>query len=228
MTYYFGFEPSEQLNTMIEEANEVINGDVKTDYYPYRNALAQQIARELIDNLLVQLVNVIPNAERKATMQKIIGTVESATNSLLKILMGKDDNDAVLASYYFLKDKTVFVDNDNQRRIGFKLDDKVAGVILNGFDAVSGEAINEQDEQQNRAQFKAGLEAMNDVVLDHFINEFTQTLPLGLLKRKSIPLARSAINTGLSVATNKLLPQLPADALGRLVSFYRPFIVKID
>lgn len=69
MTYYFGFIPSDKLNQMIDEAEHVITSNAQTEYYPYRNELTQQIARELIDNLLVGLIDVIPNSERQAAMK---------------------------------------------------------------------------------------------------------------------------------------------------------------
>ena len=225
MAYYFGYKPSEQLNIMIDEAQTIIEGEIKTDYYPYRNALTQQIARELIDSLLVSLIDVIPNHERKKTMQKIVGSIESATESLLKVLLGKDDNQAVLQSYYFLKDESMFVDTEGDRRIGFELEEHIAEQIISGFNAVY------TDGNQSKAEFatfKQALEIMNDAILTHFIDRFTKTLPLGLFKRKAIPVARSAFNTGLNMALNKLLPQLPAEALQRLVSFYQPFIVNIN
>ncbi|MGM8888865.1 hypothetical protein ACS8FD_23255, partial [Psychrobacter sp. 1U2] len=61
MTYYFGFVPSDKLNNMINEAERIIISGEKVAYYPYRNDLTQQIARELNDNLLVSLIDVIPN-----------------------------------------------------------------------------------------------------------------------------------------------------------------------
>ena len=53
MAHYFGFKPSEKLDAMLNEADELITNGADVEYYPYRNAIAQQIAREIIDNLLV-------------------------------------------------------------------------------------------------------------------------------------------------------------------------------
>lgn len=103
MTYYFGFIPSDKLNQMIDEAEHVITSNAQTEYYPYRNELTQQIARELIDNLLVGLIDVIPNSERQAAMKKIVGTIERTTETLLNVLLGKDENEDILPSFNFLK-----------------------------------------------------------------------------------------------------------------------------
>lgn len=221
MTYYFGFIPSDKLNQMIDEAEQIITSNEQTDYYPYRNALTQQIARELIDNLLVGLIDVIPNAERRAAMTKIVGTIERATETLLGILLGKDDNEDVLPSFNFLKEQSMFIDNEGVRRVGYELSEASAQTIIKGFEAVELEVID-------KPTFEKALETVNEDSLTHFITRFTETLKLGMIKRKSIPVAKAAIDKGLSMALNKLLPQLPDAGLRRLAHFYQPFFVNIE
>ncbi|WP_169391667.1 MULTISPECIES: hypothetical protein [Psychrobacter] len=224
MTDYFGFLPSTQLNSMIDEATAIINEQQEVDYYPYRNALTKQIASELIDNLLVNLVEVIPNAERQEAMRKIVATVERATETLLGILLGKDKNEDILPSFYFLKQDAMFLDNEGMRRIGFQLDENMAQTIQQGFEATNQLPLDSDD----KAVFKAALMAMNEAALNHFITKFTETLKLGMVKRKSIPVAKAAIDKGMALALNKLLPQLPDDGLVRLANFYRPYLIHID
>lgn len=224
MTDFFGFLPSKKLSDMIDDATTIIDEQQNIDYYPYRNALTQQIASELIDNLLVNLVDVIPNAERKEAMRKIVGTVERATETLLNILLGKDKNEDILPSFYFLKNDAMFLDNDGKRRIGFKLDEDTASDIQKGFAATEDLPINDTD----KALFKKALIAMNEAALYHFITKFTETLKLGMVKRKSIPVAKAAIDRGMALALNKLLPQLPDDGLARLANFYRPYLIHIE
>lgn len=221
MTYYFGFLPSDKLTDMIHEAEQIIESKSSVDYYPYRNALTQQIARELNDNLLVSLIEVIPNPERQASMRKIVSTIERATESLLNVLLGKDKNEDIMPSYNFLKNQTMFIDNDGLRRVGFQLSEASAQTITQGFAAVTPDAVD-------HAQFKTALETMNEDALTHFISHFTETLKLGLIKRKSIPVAKAAIDKGMNMALNRLLPQLPDDGLNRLACFYRPYLVKIE
>lgn len=220
MTYYFGFIPSEQLDTMIDEAERIIASNEQTDYYPYRNELTQQIASELIGNLLVSLIDVIPNAERQAAMHKIVGTIERSTETLLNVLLGKDKNADIMPSFNFLKNQSMFIDNEGKRRVGFELSDSAAQTIINGFAAVTPDAVD-------KVQFKVALETMNEEALTHFISHFTETLKLGMIKRKSIPVAKAAIDKGMSMAINKLLPQLPDAGLNRLARFYRPFFIEM-
>lgn len=221
MTYYFGFIPSDKLNQMIDEAEHVITSNEKTDYYPYRNELTQQIARELIDNLLVGLIDVIPNSERQAAMKKIVGTIERATETLLNVLLGKDKNEDILPSFNFLKNQTMFIDNDGMRRVGYKLSKESTQAIIEGFETVKLDVID-------KTIFEKALDTINEDSLTHFLTRFTETLKLGMIKRKSIPVAKSAIDKGLSMALNKLLPQLPDAGLNRLARFYHPFFVQIE
>lgn len=221
MTHYFGFKPSDKLDAMLNEADELITNGADVKYYPYRNDIAQQIAREIIDNLLVSLIDVIPSPERQASMRKIVSSIESSTEKLLKVLLGKDENKDVLPTFHFLKDDSLFIDNAGERRIGLKLSEAGAKEINESFASVTPESVDIN-------KFKHGLEVMNAEVLDHFITRFTGTLNLGIFKRNAVPLAKSAINTGLGMAINKIFPQLPDEALNRLASFYRPYIVEID
>lgn len=221
MTKYFGFIPSDKLNNMIDEAERIIDSNEQTDYYPYRNELTQQIASELIDNLLVSLIDVIPNSERQESMRKIVGTIERATETMLNILLGKDKNEDIMPSFNFLKDQSMFVDNDGMRRVGFELSAESAQTITQGFAAVTPDNVDNE-------QFKAALETMNEEALTHFISRFTETLKLGMIKRNSIPVAKAAIDKGMSMALNKLLPQLNDAGLNRLARFYRPYFMEIE
>ena len=219
MAHYFGFVPSDKLKALIIEAEQVIASDTKTDYYPYRDALTHQTARDLIDNLLVGLVEIIPNPERQASMRKIVATVERATDTLLNILLGKENNEEVMPSFHFLRDQATFIDNEGLKRVGFKLTEQDTAIIQKGFAAITPENVDTKT-------FKTALETMNEETLTHFISRFADTLKLGMIKRKSVPVAKAAIDKGMSMALNKLLPDLPDSSLNRLANYYRPFIVE--
>ncbi|GAF53289.1 hypothetical protein ACQKDA_04075 [Psychrobacter sp. NPDC078370] len=219
MAHYFGFVPSDKLKALISEAEQVVASNENVEYYPYRDALTHQTARDLTDNLLVGLVDIIPNPERQASMRKIVGTIERATDTLLNILLGKENNKDVLPSFHFLRDHATFIDNEGIKRVGFKLSEKDANTITEGFAAITPEHVD-------RAKFKTALETMNEETLTHFISRYAETLKLGMIKRKSVPVAKSAIDKGMSMALNKLLPDLPNDSLNRLANYYRPFIIE--
>ena len=219
MAHYFGFVPSDKLKALIIEAEQVIASDTKTDYYPYRDALTHQTARDLIDNLLVGLVEIIPNPERQASMRKVVATVERATDTLLNILLGKENNEEVMPSFHFLRDQATFIDNEGLKRVGFKLTEQDTAIIQKGFAAITPENVDTKT-------FKTALETMNEETLTHFISRFADTLKLGMIKRKSVPVAKAAIDKGMSMALNKLLPDLPDSSLNRLANYYRPFIVE--
>jgi len=219
MAHYFGFVPSDKLKALISEAEQVVASNEDVEYYPYRDALTHQTAHDLTDNLLVGLVEIIPNPERQASMRKIVGTIERATDTLLNILLGKENNKDVLPSFNFLRDHASFTDNKGVQRVGFKLSETDAKTIVEGFAAITPEHVD-------RAKFKTALETMNEETLTHFVSRYAETLKLGMIKRKSVPVAKSAIDKGMSMALNKLLPDLPNDSLNRLANYYRPFIIE--
>lgn len=219
MSYYFGFVPSDKLKSLISEAEQVVASNEPVDYYPYRDALTHQTARDLIDNLLVGLVEIIPNPERQAAMRKIVAMIERSTDTLLNILLGKESNEEVLPSFYFLRDQATFIDNEGVKRVGFKLSDADAKTVNDGFAAITPEHVDMK-------AFKKALETMNEATLTHFISRYAETLKLGMIKRKSVPVAKAAIDKGMNMALNKLLPDLPDRSLNRLADYYRPFIVE--
>ena len=219
MAHYFGFVPSDKLKALIVEAEQIVASNEEVPYYPYRDALTHQTARDLIDNLLVGLVDIIPNPERQASMRKVVVTVERATDTLLNILLGKENNEEVLPSFHFLRDRATFIDNDGLKRVGFKLTEQHTAIIQKGFAAITPEHVDTK-------AFKTALETMNEETLTHFISRFAETLTLGMIKRKSVPVAKAAIDKVMNMALNKLLPDLPDSSLNRLANYYRPFIVE--
>ena len=219
MAHYFGFVPSDKLKALIVEAEQIVASNEEVPYYPYRDALTHQTARDLIDNLLVGLVDIIPNPERQASMRKVVVTVERATDTLLNILLGKENNEEVLPSFHFLRDRATFIDNDGLKRVGFKLTEQHTAIIQKGFAAITPEHVDTKT-------FKTALETMNEQTLTHFISRYAETLKLGMIKRKAVPVAKAAIDKGMSMALNKLLPDLPDRSLNRLANYYRPFIVE--
>ena len=71
MAYYFGFVPSDKLKALISEAEQVVASNEQVDYYPYRDALTHQTARDLIDNLLVGLLKLFPILSVKLLCAKL-------------------------------------------------------------------------------------------------------------------------------------------------------------
>ena len=218
MAHYFGFIPSDKLKQLAAEAEQVKQSDEQVDYYPYRDALTHQTAHDLIDNLLEGLIDNIPNPERQVAMRKVITTIEKAADTMLNILLGREDNEDIMPSFNFLRDQATFIDNKGASRVGFKLSDEDTQKIVEGFAAVTPDSVD-------TVKFREALETMNEATLTHFVTRFAETLKLGMIKRKSVPVAKAAIDKGMNMALNKLLPDLPDSSLNRLANYYRPFIV---
>ncbi len=218
MAHYFGFIPSDKLKQLAAESEQVKQSDEQVDYYPYRDALTHQTAHDLIDNLLEGLIDNIPNPERQVAMRKVITTIEKAADTMLNILLGRENNEDIMPSFNFLRDQATFIDNKGASRVGFKLSDEDTQKIVEGFAAVTPDSVD-------TVKFREALETMNEATLTHFVTRFAETLKLGMIKRKSVPVAKAAIDKGMNMALNKLLPDLPDSSLNRLANYYRPFIV---
>lgn len=219
MTYYFGFEPTEKLKGMIIEAEQMVDSGENTPYYPLRNKVTHQIAYEIMENLLINLISVIPDPERQEKLRGIVVKIEHATDTMLNILLGKDKNEDVIPNFEYMRNETVFEDNEGKMRVGFELDDARAQTILEGFEATTSEGYDKQ-------KLIKSLYAMEHAVIDHFVTRFSETLPLGLIKRKSVPMAKAGINKALEIAINKLLPEMSLESLNRLVEFYSQFLIE--
>ena len=94
-----------------------------------------------------------------------------------------------MPSFHFLRDRATFIDNEGVKRVGFKLSDADAQTIEKGFAAIT-------PEQVDMKVFKKALETMNEETLTHFISRYAETLKLGMIKRKAVPVAKAAAGYG--------------------------------
>jgi len=69
---------------------------------------------------------------------------------------------------------------------------------------------------------------LTQVSLQHFLVDFTKTLPLNLLKRGAIPVADSVISKVLDVALHRLIPQMPQESLERFTKHYATLIFQAN
>lgn len=226
MTYYFGFLPSNELNSALDEANDLVkNASQSPRLDTHRNRIVHLVKTELLDIMLAQIVESLPDeSERKPQLQKICHTIEATTDKLLDSILSKSSNDEVMPSFHFLDKKTLFEDMAGKRRVGFIIDEKLGSELELCFTAI--QAGNEDDTAKNVKQLADLLGQLTDACMQHFLIDFTQTLNLGLLKRSAIPVAQSVINKVSHIALHKLLPQMPQAGLERIVSHYQPLIVK--
>lgn len=240
MATYFGFYPSKKLKTKIEEARVIINEQRSVSYYTYRNEITHLIADEMLKNLLHDLVDIIPNNERKKLMRKIASMISATVDSLINRILNEDSNEKVLPSFQFLEQHSIFYDPEadeldsasdsshaiettqkDAMRIGFALSDADAQTIYSGFRAARRTPPSHEAVQQS-------LNVITAQCLQHFLHDFTQTLGLGKFKRTAIPIAQTAILKGVDIGINKLLPQLPPESLVRLVTHFEQFVVDVD
>lgn len=224
MTYYFGFVPSAELTDEIRTAQQLIASQSSERYDIYRDKIIHLINRELLDAMLVNLIKSLPDtSERKTHLIKLSQTIENTSDKLLNTILSPTPNKDVLASFDFFDEQVWFTDPMGNHRVGLKLDDTLATSLLTTFAEVqNGNGLNQTK------QLSDGFSDLARVCLQHFLVDFTKTLPLNLLKRTAIPVADSMISKALDLALHRLIPQMPQDSLVRFTQFYQPMIFKID
>jgi hypothetical protein len=102
MTAYFGFIPSAGLQTHIESALLRAKQTGGEPMYIIRDIVSLGITDELIDTLLIKLVHMLPESDKRDTMEKLSNFIKSTVHMLMKQLLSKDTDENVLKSTEFL------------------------------------------------------------------------------------------------------------------------------
>ncbi len=221
MTIYFGFVPTDELQTQIDDTLDLIANRSDEEFYPYQEKITKRIAHELLDALFVRLIEIIPDSKRQEKMRKLVTTIHSAVETMLKHILSKQDNEKVLDAFHFLHNDCIFTDDHEERRVGFALSTDNGQTLISNF-----EKAKQTDDSHQLLQ-----EAMDIIIqanLEHFVVEFSKHLHLGAIKRKAIPVAEMAINKASQVAVHKLLPGMDNDACMRLIGHFESFIVNVE
>ena len=224
MPYYFGFVPSAELNETIDKAYQLIADKSSERYDVYRDKITHLTNQELMENMLVQLIESLPDeSERKAHLIKVSHTIETTTDKLINTVLSPTDNPDVLSSFNFFDKRVLVKDNKGQRRISVPLDDKLGADLVTVIERVQQGHGREEVDNLTRL-----FTQLTQVSLQHFLVDFTKTLPLNLLKRGAIPVADSLISKVLDVALHRLIPQMPQESLERFTKHYATLIFQAN
>ena len=224
MPYYFGFVPSAELNETIDKAYQLIADKSSERYDVYRDKITHLTNQELMENMLVQLIESLPDeSERKAHLIKVSHTIETTTDKLINTVLSPTDNPDVLSSFNFFDKRVLVKDNQGQRRISVPLDDKLGADLVAVIERVQQGHGREEVDNLTRL-----FTQLTQVSLQHFLVDFTKTLPLNLLKRGAIPVADSVISKVLDVALHRLIPQMPQESLARFTKHYATLIFQAN
>ncbi|WP_394260910.1 hypothetical protein [Moraxella boevrei] len=220
MSYYFGFLPSAELSNTIDTAYALIAQNSLERYDVYRDKITHLTNQELLDIMLVKLIESLPDdSDRKQHLIKVSHTIETTTDRLINTVLSPAKNNDVLPSFEFFDKQVLKNDPQGNRRISVPLSDDLAKQILASFANV--QQGNGKAEVENLTRLFSEL---TQACLQHFLVDFTKTLPLNMLKRGAIPIADGVINKALSLALNRLIPQMPQDSLARFTTYYQVLI----
>lgn len=216
MAYYFGFEPSAELKTMIVDMRAAV--DSGAELYPIRDNMVKKTVSELIDYVLVQLVQLLPDGDKKNTMLKMTDIVQSTSTKLLNQILGKDKNADIQETIRFFEDKTAKVDQTGLERLGFEMTPDLYNRMNSLFDkAISNGSCESSD-------MLTVFNDFTDAVLQHFLTDFAATLKLGFVKRKLLPVADVAIKKGVKMGNKQLFPQLKDPEKVKISEIYQALI----
>lgn len=216
MPNFFGFVPSETLLNDIKHAQASRHSS--EPLYPLRDKISLAMVDEILQNVLADLLHKFPASDKKETAEKLMGYVKATVNTLLKTLLGKADNAQVQKSIDFLE-QSLFIDANGKELIGTTLPADLVANLKTNFDAL----LNDGDHRAIRLVLKEDYKKFADLMILHFLINFTKTLDLGMIKRKASDIAASAVTKAVHIAIDKLFPTLNKDELKILAETHGPF-----
>ncbi len=219
--YYFGFFPSDTLDKQIDEVYDLMDNRPDEAFFPQQEKVCNRIAHEIIEELFVKLVSMLEPSKRKDKMNKLIDNINSAIDTMLKHIITEQPNDKVIDSFNFLRNETVFEDNNGNRHIGYALSETDGQKVFNAF-----EQAKISDKPNDLLITAMHIIIRNNV--DHFVGKFGKTLHLGLIKRKAIPIADTAITKACLIAVDKMLPELDKQACIKLADHFEKMLIIRD
>ena len=209
MSIFFGFIPSEALLANIQQIQKQRHSNQAL--YLIRDQIALQINDEILDQVLGQLIADFPESDKRDTALKLLGYVKSTVQLLLKQLLSKSSNTEVQASIDFIQ-QSLFIDQDNQLRIGAPIDATLAKQLKANFAALSEAKASKTITPVLQEQYKQ----LSNQVIQHFMLAFYHTLALGMIKRKAADIGTAAVTKAMHIGIDKLLPRLSSLELQHL------------
>lgn len=216
MPTFFGFIPSETLLNDIQYALD--HRKDSEPLYPIRDKIALKMVDEILQNVLADLLQKFPASDKKETAEKLMGYVKATVSALLKTLLGKADNAQVQKSIDFLEG-SLFKDAQGNQRIGTALPADLVASIKESFASL----LNDGDHRALRMSLKEHYKQFSDLMILHFLINFTKTLDLGMIKRKAADLGASGVTKAVHMAIDKLFPTLNKDELKVLAETHGEF-----
>lgn len=213
---YFAFQPSDNLRHEIEQIIQHQHNP-ETELYHLRDNLTFRMNDEIIDALLIGLIRVLPESEKRNIAEKLANTVKTTVYTLLNQLLVKADNQAVQASIQFMQQSYLHI--EQKSLFGTALDETLVEQLLQHYEQIEHNiSIDKNALSQSYKQFA-------DAIIQRFMIDFNHTLNLGLIKRKASDLAASATIKAIHMAIDKIIPQLQDAELKIMANYHRQFFI---
>lgn len=220
--YYFGFTPSDELFSNIQSVYGLIEQNSDENLTPYRDKIVRLTSQEMLNAMLIQLIQSMPdNLDRKQRLIALSKHIETTSDKLIGTILTPAKNSEILPSFEFF-DKQVVKYDKEKMKICFPLSDRLASKLFACFDNVA----NGNGKAEN-ARLAVVFSELSQACLQHFLTDFTQTLPLNRLKRGAVSLAHGVLEKAIKMALNHLIPQLPQASLERFTAYYQSQIFRL-
>lgn len=220
MTAYIGFEPSESLKNDIRTLLGNLERKTSDPQYHLANGIAAKMTDEIIDNLLLNMVNNMQHGEGGKMINFLGSFLKKTVHVMLKMMLGKANNAEVAKRAVYIRARFLNLPNDVPR-LGFPLPHDLYDDFQKHFAAV--------DAGEGAQHVEGIIQAMmrfSDLSLVHFLDEFTATLDLGLILRKSSEMTRSALHKELHSVLPKMVRGLKNEELKVLADYIRAMLIE--
>lgn len=222
MAAYFGFTPSETLKNNIETALQLAKENTGEPLYLIRDKVSLGITDELIDAALTQLARILPPSDKKETMEKLSNFIRSTMQTLMKQLLGKEDNARVLKSVSFLAVST------HTKGGEFKVGCIIHDELIIKLKSLFAQAQVDEDTLAIRPELIILQKQLADQCIKHFLTDFCESLNLGFFKRNAMVLAQGATTKAIHFAIHKLVPSLNSEELAIFAKHYDSLLYLAD
>ncbi len=219
MTHYFSFPLDNSLQATID--NLLVEHTQGKYVAP---AVSTQMAIGTTDGVIkalaLDVIDILKSGGEGAGILGVLASLLKGTmHMLIKQIMGKVDQGEQDKLAGYLGRRRVVVNGET--RFGFVMPDAVGA----RFEELLGRiAAGKLD--NTRQELTAAMTDFIEIAVKNFYDEFTDSLDLGMIKRKMVDVGRGTIIKGSQSATGKLFAGMHDEDLQKVAGLYAKMFVK--
>lgn len=219
MTTYFAFKLNDATQNGIDELLRNLDSGASAPQHELHTRVSLETADAIFKTIVEDMIELFQGGEGAGVLHTLLSLLKGTTHMLLKQLLGKHDNATVAKMATYLRQRRVVI--GDEVRFGFELPVDMAASFSTAFAGIqAGEGM------AHKAALNDTMQKFADLAIVRFLDEFTNPMELGFIKRKAVDLGRATMSKGLHAALNKLVPSLGQKELEAFSTFFSGMIVK--